>query len=91
MPNDQSTKAPLGEVAQPLDVQASQQLAKVPTHEVPPFGGLHLSPFDFVEHDVTPLALVRQQVTKFGLPQVDRAAHLTTTPWQLLFASVLLA
>ena len=60
-------------------------------HAEPPFGGLHLSELDFVEHDVTPLALVRQQVTNPGLPHVDLAAHFTTTPWQLLFASVALA
>src|SRR5262245_56239194 len=87
--NDQSTKAPLGEVAQPLEVHASQQLAKVPTHEVPFFGGLHRSALDFVEHFVVPLAAVLQQVTNPGLPHVDLAAHLTTTPLQLLFTSVL--
>ena len=56
------------------------------THEVPPFGALQWSPLDFVEHFVTPLALVRQQVTKSGLPQVERAAQLLTAPPQLRFA-----
>ena len=53
------------------------------THAVPPFCGLHLSVLDFVEHFVTPLAFVRQQVTNPGLPHVDLAAHLTTAPLQL--------
>jgi hypothetical protein len=65
-------------------VQASQQLAKLPTHAEPPFGALQLAALDFVEHFVTPL-LVRQQVTNPGLPQVDRAAHFTTAPLQLGF------
>jgi hypothetical protein len=64
-------------------VQASQQLGKLPVHAVPPFCGVHLSPLDFVEHFVTPFGLVRQQVTKPGLPQVDLAAHFTTAPVQL--------
>jgi hypothetical protein len=72
-------------------VQASQQLANVPTHAVPPFGALHLSMPDLVEHFVWPLALVRQQVTNPGLPQVERAAHFTTAPLQLWFASVAFA
>ena len=59
----------------------------MPTHAEPPFGGLHRSAFDFVEHFVTPLAFVRQQVTNPGLPHVDLAAQLTTAPLQLLFAS----
>jgi hypothetical protein len=44
---------------------------------------LHRSALDLVEHFVTPFAVVRQQVTNPGLPQVDLAAHLTTAPWQL--------
>jgi len=72
---------------QPVAEQASQQLGiPTATHDVPPFGAAarHLAALDFVEHFVTPL-LVRQQVTKFGLPQVDRAAHFTTAPLQLGF------
>jgi hypothetical protein len=53
---------------------------------VPPFGVVQWSALDFVEHFVTPL-LVRQQVTNPVLPQVDLAAHFTTTPWQLGFVS----
>ena len=55
------------------------------THDEPPFGALQWAALDFVEHFVTPL-LVRQQVTKFGLPQVECAAHRTTCPVQLWFA-----
>jgi hypothetical protein len=80
---ESSRNAPLGDEAQPLAVQASQQLAKLPTHADPPFGALHLSALDLVEHFVTPFALVRQHVTNPGLPQVDLAAHLTTAPLQL--------
>src|SRR5262245_57680288 len=57
------------------------------THAEPPFGTLQWSPSDFVEHFVTPLALVRQQVTNPDLPQVDLAAHFTTAPLQLGFVS----
>jgi hypothetical protein len=66
-------------------VQASQQLENVPTHDMPPFGALQLAALDFVEHFVTPLELVRQQVTNPDLPQVDLAAHFTTAPLQLGF------
>jgi hypothetical protein len=82
--------APLGD-AQPLAVQASQQLAWTPTHAAPPFGGLQLAALDFVEHVVAPFFVVRQHVTNPALPHVDRAAHLTTTPLQLLFVSVAFA
>jgi hypothetical protein len=66
-------------------VHASQQLAKVLTHAEPFFGALHLSALDFVEHFVTPLALVRQHVTNPGFPQVDRAAHFLSATPQLRF------
>jgi hypothetical protein len=85
-----SRNAPLGD-AQPLDVQASQQLDLVLTHDFPPIGAVQCVAFDFVEHFVTPMEFVRQQVTKFGLPQVDFAAHFTTTPMQLLFDRFALA
>src|SRR5262245_12278015 len=58
----------------------------VATHAEPSFGALHLSIPDLIEHFVTPLALVRQQVTKSGLPQVERAAQLLTGPPQLRFS-----
>jgi len=67
-------------------VHASQQLAKVLTHAEPPFGALHLSALDFVEHFVAPFAFVRQHVTNPGLPQVERAAHFLTAPPQLRFS-----
>jgi hypothetical protein len=55
-------------VAQPLAVQASQQLGKPPTQELPPRGA---GQFPLVVvHFVAPPALVRQQVTKPGLPQM---------------------
>jgi hypothetical protein len=67
-------------------VHASQQLAWLTLkHDEPPFGAVQWSPLDFVEHFVTPLALVRQQATNPGLPQVDLAAHFTTAPLQLGF------
>jgi hypothetical protein len=75
-----SRKAPLGEPAQPDSVHASQQLASVPTHADPFFGGVHLVASFFVEHLVLPFTSVRQQVTNPGLPQVERAAHDTTAP-----------
>ena len=37
-----------------------------------------------MEHFVAPVAVVRQQVTKPGLPQVDLAAHDLTAPLQRL-------
>src|SRR5215468_123323 len=55
------------------------------THAEPFLGALHLSVPDLIEHFVTPLAFVRQQVTKSGLPQVERAAQLLTAPPQLRF------
>ena len=76
-------KAPLGEAAQPLVVHASQQLEKIPTHALPPAGGVHLAAPGLVLHLVTPLALVRQQVTKPAFPHVDLAAHFFTAPLQL--------
>jgi len=42
------------------------------------FGAMHLSGALLVEHLVTPVLLVRQQVTKPGFPQVERDAHFLT-------------
>jgi hypothetical protein len=56
--------------------QASQQLVHVPAI---PLWDAHTVAF-FVLHFVTPLAFVRQQVTKFGFPQTDLAAHFLTAP-----------
>jgi hypothetical protein len=59
-------------------LQLSQQLGTVPTHAVPPLGATHFDSLDATEHLVWPVELVRQQVTKPGLPQVDLRAQLTT-------------
>ena len=56
--------------------QASQQLATCPMDTVPRRGVLHKLGSRFTEHWVTPSAVVRQQVTASGLPQVERRTHL---------------
>lgn len=69
--------------AQPVSVQASQQLESDPTQAEPFFGALHFVASLFVLHFVlgTPfLIFVTQQVTNPGLPQVDCAAHFVTSP-----------
>ncbi len=63
---------------------ASQQLASAPTHALPPLGALQLAPPRLMRHRVTPVLLVRQQVTKPGFPQVERDAHFLTNRAQLL-------
>jgi len=68
--------------AQPPDTQASQQLERCPTHAVPFLGGLQSAALLLVLHLVVPVALVRQQVTKPGFPQVDRAAQSFTARLQ---------
>ncbi len=78
-------------VAQPDAVHASQQLANCPTHALPPFGLAQGVVLLLIEHLVTPFAAVRQQLTKPGFPQVERAAHLFTNRRQLLFARTALA
>jgi hypothetical protein len=65
---------------------ALQQLDVVPTHACPPFGALHLSALDLVEHFSLPRALMRQHVTNPGFPQVERAAHFLAAAPQLGFA-----
>jgi hypothetical protein len=64
--------------AHPPATHASQQLGALPTHACPPDGGRHLVASDFRVQRVSPRAFVRQQVTKPGRPQVERAAHATT-------------
>ncbi len=71
--------------AQPDGPHASQQLGNCPTHAVPPFGAAQAVPLFLIAHVVHPAALVRQQVTKPCLPQMERAAHFFTNPAQLLF------
>src|SRR5690242_18299977 len=58
--------------------QASQQLATRCTQAAPPFGAVHLLASGLIEHFAMPCAVVRQQVTKSGRPQVDCAAQWTT-------------
>ena len=72
-------------LAQPLAAQASQQLTCSPTHREPPLGATHALALLLIAHLVTPLLFVRQQVTKPGLPQVEREAHLLTNLAQPLF------
>src|SRR5262245_18074115 len=54
--------------------QESQQLAVVPSHAWPPFGGLHWLDCDLIEHFTLPRESTRQQVTAPGLPPVEFAA-----------------
>jgi len=70
------TNEPSGEPAP----QESQQLGAVPAHAWPPFGAFHWLSFDLVEHVTLPRRSTRQQVTAPGLPHVDLAAQLVTTP-----------
>jgi hypothetical protein len=72
-------------VAQPDEVQASQQLGKLPTQAPPPRGATHFVGSLLIEHLVAPVLFVRQQVAKPGLPQVERDAHFLTNLPQLLF------
>ena len=60
--------------------QASQQLVLVPP-TVPCFA-VHCAASLSSLH-VVPLVVVRQQVTAFGLPQVECTAHFITAPLQL--------
>ena len=76
-----SGRAALGS-AQPPDTQASQQLGRLPTHALPCLGRLQSATLLLVLHLVAPFAVVRQQVTKPGFPQIDRAAQAFTAPLQ---------
>ena len=73
---------------QPPFWQASQQLESAPAHALPPLGALQAAAFFLIEHLVTPLRLVRQQVTKPGRPHVERAAQRCTCPTQPWFTRV---
>ena len=57
---------------------ASQQLVQLPT--LPPFA-VQCGASGLMLHFV-PLVVIRQQVTAFGLPQVEWAAHFLTAPAQ---------
>ena len=72
-------------VAQLDVVHASQQLANCPAHAVPPVGATQAPAVLLIAHFVTPVALVRQHVTKGNLPHVDLDAHFLTNTAQLLF------
>src|SRR5262249_7736634 len=64
---------------QPLPAQASQQLCAAPMHAVPSRGGRQAFAARAILHRVRPLALVRQHDTAPGRPQIEFAAHRTTT------------
>ena len=68
--------------AQPVAVQASQQLSGPVLHAVPSFGAVQAAALRRMAHLVSPLVFVRQQVTKPGRPHVDRLAHRCATPSQ---------
>src|SRR5439155_7417219 len=63
---------------QPPAPHASQQLAVLPTQAEPCRGRVQWAASRVTRHFVTPAAVVRQQVTRPNLPQVVRAAHLTS-------------
>jgi len=63
---------------QPPAPHASQQLATVPMHALPPGGAWHLSASCLTLQRLRPLASVRQQVTNPFRPQVERAAQRIT-------------
>jgi hypothetical protein len=90
--------APLVVVVPPHSraAHASQQLVALPTHALPPFGGLQDEPRcakagrrGSMRHVVAPAAVTRQQVTNSRLPHVERAAHRMTCPLQLAGSSPL--
>jgi hypothetical protein len=54
----------------------AQQLAKVPTHAVPPFGATQPAGLRLMAHEVCPVLLARQQLTNPGRPQIDLLASL---------------
>ena len=64
---------------EPPGPHASQQLGTDPTHAVPRGGALQNAAALLIEQLVWPLRLVRQQVTKPGLPHVDCAAQRVTS------------
>jgi len=69
-------------VAHPPSKQASQQLGTTPTQALPPVGATQWAGLRFTLQTVSPVGLVRQHVTKPGLPHVDRAAQRMTEPLQ---------
>src|SRR5881628_2582512 len=75
-------RSPAAHGAQPVAVQASQQLGWFPAHALPPAGAWSVQAGELllVLHFVVPLDLVLQQVTKPGFPHVERAAHFLTAP-----------
>ena len=74
----------VGGTKQPLAVHASQQLETTPTHAWPLLGARHDDALLLTLHLVTPRALVVQQVTAAGRPQVDwrtQPSTLAEHPW----------
>jgi hypothetical protein len=67
--------------------QASQQLAQLPT--VPCFAAQRAASFSTLH--LVPAGVLRQQVTAFGLPQVECDAHFFTKPAQLLLVRTVFA
>src|SRR5581483_3408920 len=65
-------------VAHPDAVQASQQLANMPTQALPFFGARHALGLDLIEHDVRPRDVVRQHVRAPARPHVDFAVQART-------------
>jgi hypothetical protein len=59
---------------------ASQQLVAVPTHATPPCDGVHFAALLLIVHFTLPLPSTRQHVTAPFFPQVECAAHETTSP-----------
>jgi hypothetical protein len=74
-------------VTHPPAAHASQQLGTAPTQAWPPRGGVHFAGSRLIAQEVRPALVVRQQVTKPGLPHVDLLAHRLTALTQLGFAS----
>ena len=72
----------VGVVEQLAPAHASQQLGWLPTQAAPPLGALQTAALFFTPHVRVPFAVVRQQVTKPGPPQVDVTAHFLTGPLQ---------
>ncbi len=68
--------------AQPPVTQASQQLGRCPTHDVPCLVALQCAASLLMLQVVFPFAGVRQQVTKPGFPHVERAAQSATARLQ---------
>ena len=56
---------------------ASQQVSLTPSDADPPVGAVQCAASDLIAHRLIPCAFARQQVTASGLPQTERAKHLS--------------